>query len=151
MLRRAGFTVHHIFDVYPNNLHESIADPEWINLCGENGWVAVTGDKRIETVPENRQAVIDARAKVFLLSDSNSPPEMWAASIIVGHYRMDEIIDGNEGPFFVTIGKRSDGHVARLRLPPGYTPPEIASKNDCAEAAPFALTADSNGTATVAL
>ena len=137
MLRRVGFTVHHIFDVYPNKQHEHIEDPEWIQLCGENGWIVVTGDKRIEFVPENKQAVIGAKAKVFLLSDSNSPPEVWAASIIVGHYRMDEIIDANEGPFFVSVSKRSDGHIARLRLPAGYEPPQ---KPENAGDESFALT-----------
>jgi hypothetical protein len=124
MLRRAGFRVRPIYEVYPGTAHDGISDPQWIRLCGENGWVAISGDKRLETVPENRQAVIDAKAKVFVLTDSNSPPEMWAAAIILGHYRMSEMIDGNQGPFFVSVGKRSDGHIARLRLPPGYTPPE---------------------------
>ena len=124
ILRRAGFKVRPIFEVYPGTDHERVSDPEWIKLCGENGWIAISGDKRLETVPENRQAVINAKAKVFVLSDSGSRPEIWAAAIIIGHYRMCEIIDGNDGPFFVSVGKRSDGHVARLRLPPGYTVPE---------------------------
>jgi hypothetical protein len=127
MLRRAGFTVHHIFEVYPNKEHETIEDPVWIKMCGEKGWIAVSGDKRLETVPENRQAVIESKLKAFILTDSNSKPEVWAAAIIVGHFRMDEIIDGNNGPFFVNVGKRSDGHVARLRLPPGYTAPDEES------------------------
>ena len=122
MLRRVGFTVHPIFEVYPGTTHESVSDPEWIRLCGDNGWIVISGDKRLETVPENRQAIIEAKAKAFILSDSGSRPEIWAAAIIIGHYRMLEIIDANDGPFFVSIGKRSDGHVARLRLPPGYTP-----------------------------
>lgn len=120
LLRSVGFTVHHIFDVYPGIQHETVSDPEWIKKCGENGWIAISGDKRLETVPENREAVIDARAKIFVLTDSNSKPEMWGAAVIVGHYRMEEIIDGNDGPFFVSIGKRADGHVTRLRLPPGF-------------------------------
>jgi hypothetical protein len=125
VLRRVGFQVHPIREVYPDNAHEKISDPEWIILCGKNNWIAVTGDKRLETVPENRQAVIDAKLKVFLLAESNSPPEVWAAAIMIGHYRMQEIIDANPGPFFVNIGKRADGHVARLRLPPHYKAPDI--------------------------
>ena len=60
MLRRAGLTIHPICEIYPNNAHKFIPDPEWIKLCGENNWVIVSGDKRLETVPENRQAIIDA-------------------------------------------------------------------------------------------
>jgi len=125
ILRGAGFQVHPIYEVYPNEEHKSVADPTWIALCATKNWIVVTGDKRLETVPENRQAVIDSKARVFLLSDSNSPPEVWAAAIIIGHYKMDDILEANTGPFFVNIQKRSDSHVGRLRLPPGYEPPEI--------------------------
>jgi hypothetical protein len=124
MLRRAGLTIHPISEIYPNNAHKFISDPEWIKLCGENNWIIVSGDKRLETVPENRQAIIDARVKVFLLTDSNSFPEVWAAAVIIGRYKMQEIIDANSGPFFVNITKRSDKHVDRLRLPYGYARPE---------------------------
>jgi len=124
ILRGAGFTVHPIYEVYPGTLHETIPDPQWINHCAANNWVVVTGDKKLETVPENRQAVIDSKARVFLLCESNSPPEVWAAAVIIGRYKMDDIIEANAGPFFVNISKRSDGHVGRLRFPPGYQPPE---------------------------
>jgi hypothetical protein len=123
ILRGAGFKVHPIYEVYCGTTHETVADPEWIKLCAANDWIAVTEDKRLETVPENRQAVIDAKARIFLLSESNSPPEVWAA-VIIGHYKMDDILEANSGPFFVNINKRSDGHVGRLRFPPGYQPPE---------------------------
>jgi hypothetical protein len=138
MLRRAGFRVQPIFEVYPGQQHDGISDPEWIRLCGERGWIAVSGDKRLETVPENRQAVIDSKAKIFVLNDSNSPPEVWAAAVIVGHYRMLDLIDGNEGPFFVSIGKRADSHIARLRRPPGFVPP-IVDKPSSAEGSPLRL------------
>lgn len=73
--------------IAPNNVHESVLDPDWIKKYGENNWIVVPGDKRIETVPENRQAVIEAKAKAFLLNDSNSKPEVWAAAILLGQYK----------------------------------------------------------------
>jgi hypothetical protein len=120
ILRRAGIVFQTIYEVYPNNAHESVLDPEWIKKCGENNWIVITGDKRIETVPENRQAVLDAKVKVFLLNDSNSKPEVWAAAILLGQYKMQDIIDGTSGPFFVTVGRRCDSHVQRPRRPIGY-------------------------------
>lgn len=68
----------------------------------------------------NRQALIDARVKVFLLNDSNSKPEVWAAAILLGQYKMQDIIDGNTGPFFATVGKRCDSHIQRPRRPKGF-------------------------------
>lgn len=130
ILRGAGFKVHPIYEVYEGTSHETVADPEWIKLCAANDWIAVTGDKKLETVPENRQAVIDAKARIFLLSESNSPPEVWAAAVIIGHYKMNDILEANSGPFFVNINKRSDSHVGKLRLPPGYEPPEKPTTSD---------------------
>jgi hypothetical protein len=59
-----------------------------------------------------------------MLTDSSSKPEIWGAAIIVGHYRMAEIIDGNDGPFYASVGKRSDGHIERPKLPSGYELPQ---------------------------
>jgi hypothetical protein len=117
LLRDIGFTINPIKDIYPNGKDQFIRDPQWIQLCGENNWIIITGDKRLETVPENRQAVIDAKARVFILMDTQSLPEEWAAAVIVGHERMQEIIEANPGPFFVNISKRTGNHLARLRLP----------------------------------
>jgi hypothetical protein len=122
-LRELGFSVNPIKEIYPHGKDQFVRDPEWIRLCGEKNWVIVSGDKRLETVPENRQAVIDAKAKVFLLMDSESFPQEWAAAIIVGHERMKEILDANPGPFFVNISKRTGSHLARLRYPHGYQRP----------------------------
>ncbi|MGD0631861.1 MAG: hypothetical protein ABR987_21220 [Terracidiphilus sp.] len=120
ILRMAGLRLQTIYELYPNEAHRLTRDPDWIKQCGENNWIVITGDKRIETVPENRQAVIEAKARVFLLNDSNTKPEVWAAAILLGQYKMQDILDATTGPFFVTIGKRCDTHVARPRRPRGY-------------------------------
>jgi PIN like domain len=123
ILRQAGFVFQTIYECYPNHAHETVEDPEWIKKCGENNWIVVTGDKRIETNVLNRQAVIDAKVKVFLLNDSNSKPEIWAAAILLGQYKMQDIIDGTQGPFFVTVGRRCDSHIQRPRRPAGWVDP----------------------------
>jgi len=134
ILRTAGFVFQTIYEVYPDKAHEKTLDTEWIQKCGENNWIVITGDKRIETVPENRQAVIDAKAKVFLLNDSNSKPEVWAAAILLGQYKMQDIIDGTTGPFFATVGKRCDSHVQRPRRPVGYVDDSPQAAEASAEA-----------------
>jgi hypothetical protein len=45
--------------------HGETRDPIWIAKCGQEQWVVLSGYKSIETVPENRQAVIDAKCKVL--------------------------------------------------------------------------------------
>jgi hypothetical protein len=90
-------------------------DPTWIAKCGKEDWIILSGDKRIETVPENRQAAIDAKCKVFFFDDTNSKTEEWAAAVLVGRARIAEIIDRNNGPFFVTLTRFARSHVSRPR------------------------------------
>lgn len=76
LLRELGFAVNPIREVFPNGKDQFIRDPDWIKMCGEKNWVIISGDKKLETVPENRQAITDAKAKVFLLMDSESFPRV---------------------------------------------------------------------------
>jgi hypothetical protein len=117
LLRRVGLKVKSIYQVYPKRKHEDIKDPEWIARCGKEGWVAVSGDKRLEKNVENRQAVIDAKCKVFLLTDTNSISEEWAAAVILGRTKIASVVRKNDCCFFATISKRSDSHITHARFP----------------------------------
>jgi len=115
-----------IYQVYPKNMHQKIKDPQWIAKCGAEGWIAISGDKRIERNVENKQAVIDAKCKLVLLTDTNSLPEEWASAIILGREKISSVVRKNEGPFFATISKRSDSHVTNARFPvPRALAPEV--------------------------
>jgi hypothetical protein len=103
--------------VHHNDFYlQETPDTEWIRRCGREGWIILTGDKEIERVPENRQAVIDAKCKVFFFNDTNSRGEEWAAAVIVGRKRLYEMIEKNNGPFFVTIQKDSRSHLSQIRF-----------------------------------
>jgi hypothetical protein len=117
LLRRVGLKVRTIYQVYPKKRHENVKDPQWIAKCGKEGWVAISGDKRIEKNVENKQAVIDAKCKLFLLTDTNSRPEEWASAVILGREKISSVVRKNEGQFFATISKRSDSHVSNARFP----------------------------------
>jgi hypothetical protein len=90
-------------------------DPEWIKKCGQEKWIVLSGDKSIERVPENRQAVIDAKCTVIFFNDTNSLPEEWAAALIVGRPKLYEIIDRNNGPFFLSLDKHCRTHISSVR------------------------------------
>ena len=117
LLRRVGLKVKTIYQVYPNKKHQTIKDPQWIAKCGKEGWIAISGDKRIEKNVENKKAVVDAKCKLFLLTDTNSLPEEWASAVILGREKISSVVQKNEGPFFATISKRSDSHVSHARFP----------------------------------
>ncbi len=93
-------------------------DAEWIAECGAFNWVIISGDKNIERIPEERQAVINGKCKVFVFDDSHiTRTEDWAASFLVGRHRIVEIINKADGPFFVTLKPcRVRGHIGLPRF-----------------------------------
>ena len=93
-------------------------DAEWIAECGSFRWVVISGDKAIERVPEERQAVINGRCKVFMFEDSHTTrTEDWAASFIVARERIAEIVNKGNGPLFVTVRPcKVRGHIGMPRF-----------------------------------
>ena len=121
-LRRVGFKVKSIWTIYRKKAHENTDDPTWIRRCVKEGWIPISGDKKIEDDPVNRNAVIEAKAKVFMLTDSNSHPEEWSSAVVVGADRIRTLFENNQGPFFANVGKQASGHVSRFRVPTADVP-----------------------------
>jgi hypothetical protein len=111
LLARVGFSVVLHSHYFPPEEKDTV----WLAKCGKENWIVLSGDKAIERVPENRQAVIDAKCKVLFFNDSNSRGEEWAAAVIVGRARLLEIIERNNGPLFVTIEKYARSHISPVR------------------------------------
>lgn len=122
----------------------NMLDTEIIAECGKQGWVIISGDKSIERVPEERQAVIDARCKVFMFDDSHvTRTEDWVASLLVGRHRLIEIAEQTNGPLFVTIRRcKVQGHVSQPRFiglgGGGWKPREPEVPKAIAEGLPLA-------------
>jgi hypothetical protein len=93
---------------------DDMLDVDWIAECGKNGWAIISGDKQIARVPEERQAVIDAKCKVFMFDDGHeTTTEDWAASLIVARERLIEIVERTNGPLFVTVKRcKVHGHIS---------------------------------------
>ncbi|MGA9803042.1 MAG: hypothetical protein WA383_08665 [Terriglobales bacterium] len=120
----------------------NMLDTDIIAECGRQGWVMISGDKSIERVPEERQAVINARCKVFMFDDSHvTRTEDWAASLLVGRHRLIEIAEKADGPLFVTIRKcKVQGHLSQPRfiglVGGGWKPAEPDTPKASADAQP---------------
>jgi hypothetical protein len=97
----------------------TMKDVEWIAECAKQNWTILSGDKSIEEVPAERQAVIDGKCKVFMFEDTNSTSEEWLAAILVGRQRIIHLVDNADGPFFVTIRKFGHSHFSLPRFIPG--------------------------------
>jgi hypothetical protein len=107
-----GFDVRACSRMFP----DTTPDVEWIAECAKNNWVILTGDKSIEEVPAERQAVINGKCKVFMFDDTNSRAEEWVAAMLVGRQRLQYLVENSDGPFFVTIRKFGHSHFSSPRF-----------------------------------
>ena len=103
-------------------------DPNWIADATARGWAIISGDKGIEYDGINRQAVEIAKAKVFLLTDTESRGPEWAAALVLARHKIIKIATENNGPFYCTVERGKDDHVGNPRFLTGGGPlPKLAT------------------------
>jgi hypothetical protein len=113
LLRRVGLS---LVALHEHGFAAETQDDVWIEECGKQGWVILSGDKGLEKNPINRAAIISAACKVFIFTDNNSKAEEWAAAVIMGRGQIGRIIEKNNGPFYVHIGRESYSHISPVRF-----------------------------------
>lgn len=90
-----------------DHFFHSCPDDLWIPEAVQRGWIIVSPDKRIETEPLNKAAVVRAKARVFLLSSKGlSGPEM--ASVLIVCRRRMVAMSQKPGPFIVRINAHAE-------------------------------------------
>jgi hypothetical protein len=67
-LRAAGLVVHSMTDVYGEVRAQRLPDQVWLRDAGRRSWIVLTKDDAIRRRPAERDAMIDAAAKVFCLT-----------------------------------------------------------------------------------
>lgn len=70
-LRAAGLHVHSMADIYGEGKAQRLADETWLTDAGQNEWVVLTKDDAIRRRPNERDALIEAQARVFCLTNRN--------------------------------------------------------------------------------
>lgn len=68
---------------------QRIADVEWLELCGQRGWPALTMDRRIRYRPAEIAAIRRHRVRVFALASGNLTVEEQAARFIRNRRRIE--------------------------------------------------------------
>lgn len=64
-LLESGFRVERFFHHFTK---DDTPDQEWARLCADNGWLALTGDKDIASIPDEIDAVMRHGACLFILT-----------------------------------------------------------------------------------
>jgi hypothetical protein len=69
-LRDAGWTLRTHLEVYGDR-DEEVADAEWLELCGREGWPALTMDRRIRYRTAEIAAIREHSVRAFALTSGN--------------------------------------------------------------------------------
>jgi len=70
MLGSAGWSIRTHIEVYGGRDQE-VEDVEWLELCGREGWIALTMDRRVRYHSAEIAAIRRHRVKAFALASGN--------------------------------------------------------------------------------
>jgi hypothetical protein len=81
-------------------------DPVWLRYVGEQGWLAITRDRRITTRPGEVQAIVDHRVGCFILTYKNDLKKREIVRIVLDNIEeMEEKFRTTPRPFIYTVTK----------------------------------------------
>jgi hypothetical protein len=100
-LRRAGWIVRTHHEVYGDRDQE-VEDVEWLELCGRQGWPALTMDRRIRYRSAEIAAVRRYRVRLFALTSGNLTAADQAQRFIRNAARIEAACE-HPGPFMYAV------------------------------------------------
>lgn len=98
-LRRKGIAV----EVHDDHLRQDAPDEEWIELVGQNGWVAITRDNQIRHRMNQIAAVKRHRARLIVVRIKNFDGPMAAQLLISRAGLIDTFAKKTPPPFVARI------------------------------------------------
>ena len=100
-LRLAGWSIRTHAEVYRER-DDEVEDVEWLELCGREGWPALTMDRRIRYHPAEIAAIRRYRVRAFALTSGNLTAAEQAARFIRNRARIEEACE-EAGPLLYTV------------------------------------------------
>ena len=91
-------------------------DVDWLPFVGQRNWVVVTKDKRIRTHPLERQALLNAGVRAFILVSGNLKGTEMAAIFAEAMPAMLKLIAEQPAPFIARIDQTAK--VTLMHPPP---------------------------------
>lgn len=99
-LREAGAAV----ELHDDHFAADATDVEWLTDVGTKGWAVITKDKRIRRRPLERDAVLAARLRVFVLSASKNMTGAQMGELLVKHrHRLERLARKHAPPFIAGV------------------------------------------------
>ena len=100
-LRGAGWKIRTHHEVYGAR-DDRVPDAEWLELCGAEGLVVLTKDKRIRYRPAEIAAIRRFKVKAFALTSGNLTSEGQVARLLKNADRIN-LACASTGPFVYTV------------------------------------------------
>jgi len=109
-LRAHGLIVH----IHRDYFAPQATDEEWLTEVGQRGWIVLTKDRMIQRRTLEREALIRANVRAFVLvaKQTNGPEN--AQILIKAHSAMIRHIEQHPAPFIVTVYR--DGSLKAVDL-----------------------------------
>jgi hypothetical protein len=98
-LRAEGLSVVLHDEVFP----QGAADEEWLPELGRRGWVLLTKDDRIRSTTAQREILLAAGVRAFILSGANLPGPAMAEAFRKAAKRMQRVTLGERHPFIARL------------------------------------------------
>lgn len=105
LLRAAGLNLITLAEHYGIPADEQVADTDWLELAGRNGWAVFFKDARIRGRTAEREAVKEFRVRCFCISSQR----LTAGQMAIRYLRhLDAITDActEGGPFIYAVHDR---------------------------------------------
>ncbi len=114
ILAAAGLSVER----HRDHFAPDCADEVWLRSIGEQGWTALTHDRRIRYKPNERNAVIRHGVRLLVIVGNASHSDL-AHAFVTTLPRIRRFLDRNRPPFIGKVYRPTPAEVARRRNAPG--------------------------------
>jgi hypothetical protein len=113
-LRAAGLRVERFFD----HFDDATPDPEWLNVVGAKGWVAITHDERIRYKANELAAVVRHRVAMLLVVGHAPFPQL-AEHFVHTLPRINAFVDEHRPPYIAKVFRPTPKELAARPEAPG--------------------------------
>lgn len=103
-LREGGLRIEAYHEHF---VRDDVPDGEWLRLVGENGWIALSHNKRIRYERDELDDLMTYRVKAFFII-GKGPHPAFAAAVLANIRRILKLIRKNDEPFVARVYQGRD-------------------------------------------
>ena len=93
-------------EIHDEHLPQDAADPEWINLCSDKNWIAITRDAKIRYNSVILDAIKNSHVGIFILTSKTLTGEEQAQVIVKAYKKIAKFQVTHPRPFVARISQQ---------------------------------------------